>query len=741
MQKTVAFLAAIFMSGACTYPSAASAQVIVSYQDALQFAQSLLRDLYGTSENDYQKNVLVFGLGAVDIKHGAAQERDWKNLNYNLGQLAQKIEQTWYNPRYLTQAQLTEFLKDHRSIDTSALMKAVPAKDGLYDRLLLLKYIARSSAAGAPGSEQKAKAAGLATLIRVNPANNIVSADSIDGEFQMAVPEGKQLSAKNLFPEHINLLDAVPAVGSFASGAPQYRSRLALIQLPLSPLKEVPTMVTAKLYDQMLNIPASTISNFIAKGLPHPDAKNIKLNIMVTGALQDDEIPSVNNLMFQGWIAGILKKPEFEISLIDKAGPTFGIFFADGLVDRRGESVIRVNDFRQMYISSQAFDNGQFTVDPARRVETFWSVGAYKSESRAAVITYHLLLNDPVLQILLVTGLSTAQNAQDFVSQIEALAKAVTAGSADQKALLRAVAQIKELLTNGMTIAPAHRPVPVLQPVPKLDAGKNEHAQLQTINRITQAGRPSQDSHGTPQSHGKGEVQFSLINPKQITDIVQYPTSGINLHGGFPAIGVYGPNYNFRNRVLLIELPSKSLSAAPEIVRKAISVPNIDLHVTIHGPLQTQAAGNINNLVFHGWTAKVEGSNRFSVNVPMGIFELQGVAPSAIAHNALRAEQVYPHDPADLSPNNATFQILDDRSVVSFWSVAQYKNTATATFHVIIPNQKLISSLTQSFEYALTAADVIDRLTDLACDVAGEDRKTLLAACDTIVKLLLAGIK
>jgi hypothetical protein len=738
MQKTIAFLAAIFMSSACLYPSAASAQVLVSYQDALQFAQSLLSDLYGTSESDYQKNVLLFGLGAADIKHSVAQDRDWKNLNYNLGQLAQKIEQTWYNPRYLTQTQLTELLKDHRALDKAALMKAAPAKDGLYDRLLVLKHIA--TAAPVP-SEQKVKAAGLAALIRVNPANNVVSADSIDGEFQLAVPEGKQLAAKNLFPEQINLLDNVPALGSFAGGAPQYRSRLALIQLPLNPLKEVPTIVSGKLYDQMLNIPASTISNFIEKGLPHPDIRNIKLNIMVTGALQDGEIPDVNNLMFQGWIAGILKRPDFEIPLTDRTGPTFGIFFSDGLKNRLDESALRVDHFRQMYISSQAFDNGQFTLDPARRVETFWSLGAYKSKDRAAIITYHVLLNDPVLQTLLVTGLSAAQNAQDFVTQLEALAKAVTPGSADQKALINAATQIKELLTSGIALAPAHRPGPVLKPAPKFDARKDEHATLQTIHRITQAGNPSQDSYGAPKPHGKGEVQLSLINPKQITDTIQHPTGGINLYGGFPAIGVYGPSYNFRTRLLLIELPSKSLAAAPEIVRKAVSVPNVDLHVTIHGPLQSPAAGAINNLVFHGWTAKVEGSNRFSVNVPMGIFELQGIAPSAIAHNSLRAEQVYPHDPADLSPNNATFQIIGDRSVVSFWSVAQHKNTASVTFHVIIPNPKLISSLADGLVHALTAADVIDRLTDLIGDVADDDGKTLMAARDTIIKLLLAGIK
>jgi hypothetical protein len=256
-----------------------------------------------------------------------------------------------------------------------------------------------------------------------------------------------------------------------------------------------------------------------------------------------------------------------------------------------------------------------------------------------------------------------------------------------------------------------------------------------------------------------GEFQLSTVNPKKITDPQVFPQQ-INLLGGAPTIGVYGTPYVWRLRTALIELAPKSLVEVPEVVLnrtiEALKIPGdliakrkfdaaelqrIKLHVLISGPLQSQE--RVNNLLFHGWAAGVENSARFNAGVPMAAFLGRGVkatsAGSIAFDQALRAESVNPHDPNDLSPNNARFEIEAGRNIVSFWSVAAYKGAATITFHVIINDPKLNDRFKACSKTAQMALDFVNCLDALSALLgAGQDKTTLDAARVTIAQLLSA---
>jgi hypothetical protein len=122
----------------------------------------------------------------------------------------------------------------------------------------------------------------------------------------------------------------------------------------------------------------------------------------------------------------------------------------------------------------------------------------------------------------------------------------------------------------------------------------------------------------------------------------------------------------------------------------------------------------------------------------MGIFDLRGVEPVSLAHNSLRAESVNPHPDRRLSPNNAQFKVMPDRSVVSFWSVAQYKDHAAITFNIIITHPGLFNALAGLLKNAITAQDLLNRLKDISAMTTDDDLRTLNNAHAMIIKLLTA---
>ena len=281
--------------------------------------------------------------------------------------------------------------------------------------------------------------------------------------------------------------------------------------------------------------------------------------------------------------------------------------------------------------------------------------------------------------------------------------------------------------SSGIASQPA-LPKPPVHKVPVVPAHKK--------NLYGRVGR--RDVVYAPADGDASEVQISTKSPINITDKVSSPQK-IGLIDGFPAIGVYGTPYVFRTRLALIELGPQQLVKIPDAIAQQLTNKKVDLHVVINGLLHGGKTDRVNNLVYHGWTAKLEGTDRFSVNVPMGIFMANGVkaAPAeSVAFDRLQGSNVNPHDPLDLSPNNARFEIIEGRNVATFWSIAQYKDAATVTFHVILNNQDMVDVLRVCLDHAYNNDDVTYWLGTLAKSANGPDKVAIEKAVATINQLL-----
>jgi hypothetical protein len=230
---------------------------------------------------------------------------------------------------------------------------------------------------------------------------------------------------------------------------------------------------------------------------------------------------------------------------------------------------------------------------------------------------------------------------------------------------------------------------------------------------------------------GSPEFQLSTKNQTGVTDKVGY-TKTIGLLDGFPAIGVYGTPYLFRTRAVLLELSHRALVQLPTSVREQIKTNKVDIHVIVSGLLHGGKTERVNNLVFHGWAAKIEGKDRFNANVAVGIFMPKGVkaAPSeSAAFGSMKGESVNPHDPLDLSPNNVRFEIEQGRKVATFWSVGQHKDAATVTFHVIINDETTLALLNVCISKALTQVELLECMHNIPdLKEAGKVIEGLLAA-------------
>ena len=146
------------------------------------------------------------------------------------------------------------------------------------------------------------------------------------------------------------------------------------------------------------------------------------------------------------------------------------------------------------------------------------------------------------------------------------------------------------------------------------------------------------------------------------------------------------------------------------------------------------------NIIFHPWIIKLrqdigESINNFSVNVPMGVFEANGIVPQDIGNNTLQPLAVNPHD-IHYSPNNAQIMPDGNRSIYTFWTQAQYNNQNIISFIMIINNDLLSQSImykmqedpditypAQFFNYLETCNKFIEQAQDQ------EAYKTFITKC------------
>ena len=180
---------------------------------------------------------------------------------------------------------------------------------------------------------------------------------------------------------------------------------------------------------------------------------------------------------------------------------------------------------------------------------------------------------------------------------------------------------------------------------------------------------------------GTLDFYFSAKKPLVSDDIKNKLTD----RASAPLIGQYGNPYNLCSPLIFIENDSHALQNVPlaltDIVnKKSIPGSDIDFFTIVWGEPEEKSISRMYNVVFHqvvrDWLrdkSDIEPGN-FSVTIDMGLFAPQGVTGISIAVDSVKKEQVIIHPGGNgmhaFSPNNARFEVDQNRKIVSFWSVA-----------------------------------------------------------------------
>jgi hypothetical protein len=239
-------------------------------------------------------------------------------------------------------------------------------------------------------------------------------------------------------------------------------------------------------------------------------------------------------------------------------------------------------------------------------------------------------------------------------------------------------------------------------------------------------------------------IQFNL------TDEPMPPLTPDHHIEKIPLIGYYGDEYLFRNNYGLIKFNKKQL---PSYITDSINIdriPHLSCQVILHGAFEFQDRfGNylpqptVNNMVFHSFAYAFTKKQYFDVLVPMGIFFANGVQPKDIGKDSLQASSVIVHEsgirgvPA-FSPNNARFNITNNRAISTFWSIATSPDTqhATISYHILINSPALMDRIHPLLDVSETLNDFITNLQQASFELTNaEDQEALNNALAIIINI------
>lgn len=211
-----------------------------------------------------------------------------------------------------------------------------------------------------------------------------------------------------------------------------------------------------------------------------------------------------------------------------------------------------------------------------------------------------------------------------------------------------------------------------------------------------------------------------------------------------PNIGVYGPGYPMLARIGLIQLAPKMITNwLPNELRRLLPtahVPDIIFNVEID-----RGAPKTYNMVFHPWAGTWQNKKLFNINVPMGLFAVNGVQPASsnsIPFNTLIPQNVHVHNEGNAlaySPNNARFTVTPNRTISTFWSAAfsPDKQHGIVTFHILANNDQAEKIIVDSLESAQTIGEFLRALERNSNTLAQQvDRQALQEAINTIEVLV-----
>lgn len=234
----------------------------------------------------------------------------------------------------------------------------------------------------------------------------------------------------------------------------------------------------------------------------------------------------------------------------------------------------------------------------------------------------------------------------------------------------------------------------------------------------------------------------------------------------YPRIGFYSVElYLFREPLFFIELSAAMMHKIPENIRSCINSSVMDdnfyFNIVVHGMLKewpyfgaTDVIQSVNNICYHGLLSKYYDKNAtdFQEQVPMGIFELDGVTAVDLAVDAVgNPRTVYVHPakfdpitkkaliPFAFSTNVARFNITSGRKISTFWAVAKIHDSYSVTFFMLINDPNLrtqVLDLVKSLFPDLTSslASLNAKASDLS--LSPDDRNALKHFVATVCHLI-----
>lgn len=279
-------------------------------------------------------------------------------------------------------------------------------------------------------------------------------------------------------------------------------------------------------------------------------------------------------------------------------------------------------------------------------------------------------------------------------------------------------------------------------------------ANMQNLTNKKQALTPDNTTFDYGQLHAIADWKgFQL--PFANTPLFVSKNMGLLL--GYPAIGVYNAEgYNLRKKLIMATIPVKAfMQALPMPLQKMIhGFVNIDIvknstaSFIALGTVMDQKADSPDqsyNIVFHPWAGlryiNNDSINFFEENVPMGIFEADGVqelgdknlnsnSPMAnLSFNQLSAKNINWHAPAHMSPNNAQFRVVPGRQFATFLAIALTPDNShlSLTYFLLANSKEAELLIARSAQKANTFNELDQYITELLLEApfSAEDKNTV----------------
>lgn len=235
-----------------------------------------------------------------------------------------------------------------------------------------------------------------------------------------------------------------------------------------------------------------------------------------------------------------------------------------------------------------------------------------------------------------------------------------------------------------------------------------------------------------------------------------------------PTVAYYNEPSSSHTLYGLIQLPSdKVITTIPHSIKQQVipfleEVIRLDYTISFWGPLSEQLFKT--NLRFHAWarswaeddlsvefTPATQGIY-FNVDVPMGLFEADGVTSDkdGIAFDRLSKQAINIHgqeftgpiyeanSKLFISPNNAYFLVDKHRDISSFWVVAHSPNKKylSISYIILINSKEAKNKLESIFNDSTTLGNFINNLKNAVNKFASPDKEALEKIAKNIQAIL-----